>query len=207
MRSGYLATLDGWRAIAIAGVLLDHATGTLRQAREYTFMRTGPNGVSVFFAVSGFLICTRLLEEEQLTGKFKLKGFYVRRACRILPAAFCYLAIIGVLGILGILTVTPLEWASCVLFSGTTSRQTGYIMAGESQMPVIEKAIETAALMLGSDRSRGYCLEMICADFLAGANLDHGDPEMLLFSMTRFFRFLPEEQRQAFLEGLSEKAS
>jgi hypothetical protein len=37
--------------------------------------------------------------------------------------------------------------------------------------------------MLGSDRSRGYCLEMICADFLAGANLDHGDPEMLLFSM------------------------
>jgi hypothetical protein len=31
----------------------------------------------------------------------------------------------------------------------------------QSQMPVIEKAIETAALMLGSDRSRGYCLEMI----------------------------------------------
>jgi hypothetical protein len=67
--------------------------------------------------------------------------------------------------------------------------------------------IETASLKLGSDRSRGYCLEMICADFLAGANLDHGDPEMLLFSMTRFFKFLPEEQRQAFLRGLSEKAS
>jgi len=74
-------------------------------------------------------------------------------------------------------------------------------------MPVIEKAIETAALMLGSDRSRGYCLEMICADFLAGANLDNGDPETLLFSMTRFFRFLPGEQQQAFLEGLSVKTS
>ena len=73
--------------------------------------------------------------------------------------------------------------------------------------PVIERAIETAALMLGSDRSRGYCLEMICADFLAGANLDHGDPEMLLFSMTRFFKFLPEEQRQAFLEQATQKAS
>jgi hypothetical protein len=82
-----------------------------------------------------------------------------------------------------------------------------YFKLYQSQMPVIERAIETAALMLGSDRSRGYCLEMICADFLAGANLDHGDPEMLLFSMTRFFKFLPEEQRQAFLEGLSEKAS
>jgi hypothetical protein len=61
--------------------------------------------------------------------------------------------------------------------------------------------------MLGSDRSRGYCLEMICADVLAGANLDHGDPETLLFSMTRLFRFLPGKQRQEFLEGLSEKAS
>jgi len=50
-------------------------------------------------------------------------------------------------------------------------------------------------------------LEMICADFLAGVNLDHGDPEMLLFSMTRFFRFLPEKQREAFLGALSEKAS
>ncbi|MGA8215716.1 MAG: hypothetical protein WB799_19130 [Candidatus Sulfotelmatobacter sp.] len=82
-----------------------------------------------------------------------------------------------------------------------------YFKLYKSQIPVIERAIETAALMLGSDRSRGYCLEMICADFLAGANLDHGDPEMLLFSMTRFFKFLPGEQRQEFLAGLSEKAS
>ena len=77
-----------------------------------------------------------------------------------------------------------------------------YFKLYQSQMPVIEKAIETAALMLGSDRSRGYCLEMICADFLAGANLDNGDPETLLFSMTRFFKFLPGEQRQAFLGSL-----
>jgi 5-methylcytosine-specific restriction endonuclease McrA len=35
---------------------------------------------------------------------------------------------------------------------------------------VIEQAIETAAMMLGTDKSRGYCLEMICADFLAGVH-------------------------------------
>jgi hypothetical protein len=81
-----------------------------------------------------------------------------------------------------------------------------YFKLYRSQIPVIERAIETAALMLGSDRSRGYCLEMISADFLAGANLDHGDPEMLLFSMTRFFNFLSEDQRRTFLDGLSEKA-
>jgi hypothetical protein len=50
----------------------------------------------------------------------------------------------------------------------------------KSQIPVIERAIEAAALMLGSDKSRGYCLEMICADFLAGANLDNGNPDLLL---------------------------
>jgi hypothetical protein len=44
-----------------------------------------------------------------------------------------------------------------------------YFKMYRSQLPVIEQALETAALMLGSDKSRGYCLEMICADFLAGA--------------------------------------
>jgi hypothetical protein len=37
----------------------------------------------------------------------------------------------------------------------------------QEQIPVIEQAIETAALTLDTDKSRGYCLEMICADFLA----------------------------------------
>jgi len=47
---------------------------------------------------------------------------------------------------------------------------------------LVEQAIEAAGLMLGSNKSRGYCLEMICAEFLAGANLDHGRPEVLLRS-------------------------
>ena len=72
---------------------------------------------------------------------------------------------------------------------------------------MIEQAIETAARMLGSDKSRGYCLEMFCADFLAGANMDNEDPETLLFSITRFFRSLPKAQKQAFVESLAEKAS
>ena len=46
-----------------------------------------------------------------------------------------------------------------------------YFKLYKSQLSVVEKAVETASLMLGTDKSRGYCLEMICADFLAGANL------------------------------------
>ena len=48
---------------------------------------------------------------------------------------------------------------------------------------------------------------MICADYLARANLDKGDPESLLFSISRFFRLPPAEHKEDFLEGLSEKAS
>ncbi|HXM64714.1 MAG TPA: hypothetical protein VN950_27880 [Terriglobales bacterium] len=55
-----------------------------------------------------------------------------------------------------------------------------YFKLYKSQIPIVEQAIETAALMLGSDKSRGYCLEMICADFLAGANLENEDPNVLL---------------------------
>ena len=81
-----------------------------------------------------------------------------------------------------------------------------YFKVYKSQIPVIEQAIETAALMLGTDKSRGYCLEMICADFLAGASLDNGNPEILLQSISRFFKFLPGEQRQAFVAEIG-KAS
>ena len=66
-----------------------------------------------------------------------------------------------------------------------------YFKLYKSQLAVVEKALETAALMLGSDKSRGYCLEMICADFLAGARLEGVNPESLLCSLNRLIVLLP----------------
>jgi len=82
-----------------------------------------------------------------------------------------------------------------------------YFKLYKSQIPVVEQAIETAALMLGTDKSRGYCLEMICADFLAGANLENENPNVLLQSALRFFNFLPGEEKRTFLHHVTEKAS
>jgi hypothetical protein len=82
-----------------------------------------------------------------------------------------------------------------------------YFKIYKSQMPVIERAIEAAALMLGSDKSRGYCLEMICADFLAGASMDGGNPEILLQSISRYYKFLPSSQQEAFLSEVKPQAS
>jgi len=80
-----------------------------------------------------------------------------------------------------------------------------YFKLYKSQIPVIEQALETAALMLGTDKSRGYSLEMICADFLAGANLNDGDPDVLLQALSRSFHFLPANQQQAFLQRISKQ--
>jgi len=77
-----------------------------------------------------------------------------------------------------------------------------YFKVYKSQLAVIEQALETAALMLGTDKSRGYCLEMICADFLAGANLENNNPRALLFSLNRLIEFLPRAQKVEFLEQL-----
>jgi hypothetical protein len=81
-----------------------------------------------------------------------------------------------------------------------------YFKVYKSQVPVIEQALETAARMLGSDKSRGYCLEMICADFLAGANLENGNPDVLLMSLERFFNFLPSPQQQRFIDRMRRSA-
>jgi len=75
-----------------------------------------------------------------------------------------------------------------------------YFKVYKSQLAVVEQALETAALMLGTDKSRGYCLEMICADFLAGASLEGENPAALLMSLDRLFGLLPQPQKQEFLE-------
>jgi len=77
-----------------------------------------------------------------------------------------------------------------------------YFKMYKSQLPVIEQALETAGLMLGSDRSRGYCLEMICADFLAGANLCEGQSDILMLSLERLCQMLPGAQRTELLSRL-----
>jgi peptidoglycan/LPS O-acetylase OafA/YrhL len=119
----YIPTLDGWRAVAILAVMAYHAHFELIGPRGYA-----PNaaltavvdkwgvGVDVFFAISGYLICTRLLAERAKTGRIDLRGFYLRRTFRILPPYFAYLAVVGLLGAAGMLAVKRGEFLSCLVF-------------------------------------------------------------------------------------------
>jgi hypothetical protein len=75
-----------------------------------------------------------------------------------------------------------------------------YFKAYKSQLAVIEQALETAALMLGTDKSRGYCLEMICADFLAGASLEADQENALFLALARLIGALHVAQRLQLLD-------
>ncbi|WP_264077186.1 acyltransferase family protein [Mycolicibacterium houstonense] len=73
-----IPALDGIRAIAVALVLAGHG-GVPGVAGGFI-------GVDIFFVLSGFLITSLLLDEYRRTEHIDLKGFWIRRAKRLLPA-------------------------------------------------------------------------------------------------------------------------
>lgn len=87
---GYRPALDGLRGVAILAVLGSHA--------GFPLLKGGSLGVDVFFVLSGFLITTLLLLEQQRYGRIDLKSFYIRRALRLLPALYAVLLFSWVYG-------------------------------------------------------------------------------------------------------------
>ena len=71
------------------------------------FPKGGSLGVDVFFVLSGFLITALLLREHAGTGRIRFRGFYRRRALRLLPALFLFVA-----AQLTYSTVTHANWAA-----------------------------------------------------------------------------------------------
>lgn len=86
-RSSYVRGLDGLRAVAVAAVVIFHATDN--------WLRGGFLGVDVFFVLSGFLITSQLLAEWRRHGRINVRAFWQRRARRILAAL--YLVLVGTL--------------------------------------------------------------------------------------------------------------
>jgi len=110
-----IPTLDGWRAVAITAVVIHHLARWFYQqesAYDLSVTRFGAFGVDVFFGLSGLLITKLLLDEFGRTGAFDLRGFYIRRAFRILPPYLMFLAVITAAG----MWRSGWEVASCLLF-------------------------------------------------------------------------------------------
>jgi hypothetical protein len=67
-----------------------------------------------------------------------------------------------------------------------------YFELFESQLPTVERPLYVASRMAGTERSRGYCLELVCADFLAGRT-EESSPEETLFVIQRLASLVPPE--------------
>jgi peptidoglycan/LPS O-acetylase OafA/YrhL len=101
--------IEGLRAIAIVAVLLCHA--------GVGFLAGGYVGVDVFFVISGFLITRLLLGELDRTGTISLRGFYARRAKRLLPLSAVLLATVGVLSMILLSPLRNTEVAGDIISS------------------------------------------------------------------------------------------
>jgi len=80
--------------------------------------------------------------------------------------------------------------------------ETLYLEVYRSQLAVIEQALESAALMMGGDKARGYCLEMFAADFLAGVAQETNSEETLFAALVRLIGMLTPQQRNQLLQHL-----
>ena len=87
----YFPGLDGLRAVAALLVVFHHA----RTHRLWGPLE-GWNGVTLFFVLSGFLITTLALREEDAHGRVRWRAFVVRRGFRILPIYLASLALYAV---------------------------------------------------------------------------------------------------------------
>lgn len=76
---GYIASIDGLRAIAVMLVVFFHA--------GFSWMGGGFVGVDVFFVISGFLITGNIIQQKD-NQTFSYLKFYKKRAARLLPALF-----------------------------------------------------------------------------------------------------------------------
>ncbi len=85
-RLAYNPALDGLRAFAVAGVVVQHAG----------FEEGGYFGVTVFFVISGYLITSLLLAEHRAQGAIGLGAFYRRRFARLAPALLLVTSVITV---------------------------------------------------------------------------------------------------------------
>ncbi|MEE4135728.1 MAG: acyltransferase [Desulforhopalus sp.] len=92
----HFGSLNGLRFFCIFAVLWHHAPIWTSMQDAPVLLQRGFLGVDFFFVLSGFLITTLLLREEDQNGRFSLKGFYWRRCLRIVPVYFLVVTLLAV---------------------------------------------------------------------------------------------------------------
>jgi peptidoglycan/LPS O-acetylase OafA/YrhL len=116
-----LPSLDGWRAVSIILVLGYHSLCMLGFPPSLPpFLLNvfdGDFGVRCFFVISGFLITWLLINEQDSDGRVSLKHFYIRRALRILPVYFAFIAVLFCLQLITPFRQSLGSWIANITFT------------------------------------------------------------------------------------------
>ena len=108
LKAAWIPGLDGLRGLSIALVFAGHlggGRGFLPADVMRHFGDLANLGVRVFFVISGFLITGLLIRETEAKGRISLGEFYYRRAFRILPAFYTFLAAAAIAQALGVISL------------------------------------------------------------------------------------------------------
>ncbi|MDW5267831.1 MULTISPECIES: acyltransferase [Acidobacteriaceae] len=115
-----IPSLDGLRALSIFLVIALHTIQRFGMTHHVSLIWfaifNGDTGVFIFFVISGYLITSLLLHEQQKRGSISMGSFYFRRAMRILPPVYLYVAVLLLLGWAGRLAVTRIDIVSALFF-------------------------------------------------------------------------------------------
>jgi peptidoglycan/LPS O-acetylase OafA/YrhL len=88
----YIPAIDGLRALAVIAVMFYHL--------GFSWIPGGFLGVDLFFVISGYVITRLLLDSIAQSGGLDLRGFYIARIRRLLPAlAFMVISTMIAIGI------------------------------------------------------------------------------------------------------------
>lgn len=108
----YVMSLDGLRGVLVFPVALYHFS--LTSGADRIFARGSFFAPSVFFALSGFLITSLLLAENERTGSLDWRGFWRRRFRRLIPASVAI-----IVGAAGLGVIFPDVWHGLMPISDT----------------------------------------------------------------------------------------
>jgi len=114
LKNKYLPSLNGLRGISIILVVMSHLPKYDNDI--YLKIFNGHLGVNIFFCLSGFLITTLCIKEKELSGTISLKLFYIRRALRIFPVAYLYLAVLFLINSIFHLDIAKFQFVAAMFY-------------------------------------------------------------------------------------------
>ena len=221
-----MAGLDGLRAVAAGLVVLTHVgflTGAVSFGVVGRLLGRGDLGVSIFFALSGFLLYASMQREWVRTGTLSVGSYYARRAVRVLPAFWLALTVVALAvqpdrgAFLANISLTQIYLPNALIDGYTQTWSLATEVSFYLVLPVVFRLLQrhtarslgalkviAASWLLGLAAAGMSGLVLVGGDTLAGRWLPAHWPEFALGMALAVIRSTPQGRAHRVLHDLAE---